>query len=702
MSGMDPATDWITGNVNCGTPTCSFEMTELVTIVVGDNIAPVPNVSSLPTLTAQCQIANLTAPTASDNCAGTITATHNATLPIVSNSTIIWTYKDGSGNIATQNQSVVLTDLVSPVANVPVLGNIISQCQINSLTAPTATDNCAGTILGTHNATFPITSSIVITWTYTDGHSTPTTQTQSIFIQDNIAPVPTLVNLPTINSQCQITSFTAPTALDNCSGLITGTHTVSLPLTASTTIVWTYSDGHGNTETQFQSVFINDNIAPVKDVANLISLSAQCEIPVLVAPTATDNCAGTITGVHNVTLPITTTTTITWTYNDGHGNSSTQTQQVFINDNTLPVVSNLSLPTIYANCELNSLTAPTAIDNCSGLLVGTHNQTFPITANTIVNWTYDDGHGNILTQNQLVEITNASPVPDASSLPDLTAQCSISTLVAPTATDLCSGVLSGDQSHTLPITSSTVLIWTFDDGDGNISTQTQNVIINDNQDPIPTNSTLQSITTNCPIFSLTPPTATDNCFGLVTGTHTETLPITASKTITWTFTDGNGNSITQDQIVTITTIDVSVIVLNNAISANYILGNGYQWVDCNNGNSPILGANSPAFTPLIDGSYAVEITVGTCFETSACTSILGLGINENVLNGVTIYPNPVLDNLVIETEFEVYKVEVFTITGDLILADNQKTVGVSNLAPGVYILKMTSDKGTMQSRFVKN
>ncbi|MDE0472622.1 MAG: T9SS type A sorting domain-containing protein, partial [Ekhidna sp.] len=53
-------------------------------------------------------IADLTAPTATDNCDdGTITATTNASFPITSTTTITWTYTDDAGNAATQTQAVI-------------------------------------------------------------------------------------------------------------------------------------------------------------------------------------------------------------------------------------------------------------------------------------------------------------------------------------------------------------------------------------------------------------------------------------------------------------------------------------------------------------------------------------------------------------------------------------------------------------------
>jgi surface protein len=82
-----------------------------------------------------------------------------------------------------------------------------------------------------------------------------------------------------------------------------------------------------------------DETAPVPDVATLPDIISECEVSSLAAPTATDNCAGTIIGISDANLPITTpgTTIVTWTYDDGNGNTTTQTQNIIYTpiDNTL-------------------------------------------------------------------------------------------------------------------------------------------------------------------------------------------------------------------------------------------------------------------------------------------------------------------------------------------------------------------------------
>lgn len=65
----------------------------------------------------------------------------------------------------------------------------------------------------------------------------------------------------------------------------------------------------------------------------------------------------------------------------------------------------VDLPALTAACSLTP-PAPTATDNCGGTIFGTTTSTFPITApgTTTVTWTYDDGNGNTISQNQDIRI----------------------------------------------------------------------------------------------------------------------------------------------------------------------------------------------------------------------------------------------------------------------------------------------------------
>jgi hypothetical protein len=103
---------------------------------------------------------------------------------------------------------------------------------------------------------------------------------------------------------------------------------------------------------------------------------------------------------------------------------------------------------------------------------------FPV-GNNIVTVTATDKDGNTTncTFNVVVTDTTAPVIPP---LPTVTAACGASvTLPVPTATDNCGGTVTGTTTTMFPITNAgtTVVTWTFNDGNGNSSTATQSVIV---------------------------------------------------------------------------------------------------------------------------------------------------------------------------------------------------------------------------------
>src|SRR6185436_18613539 len=104
------------------------------------------------------------------------------------------------------------------------------------------------------------------------------------------------------------------------------------------TVHWTFNDGNGNTSTANQTVIVDDVTAPV--APTVADATGECSVTVT-APTATDNCVGSVTATTSDPLTYTTqgTFTVHWTFNDGNGNSSTANQTVIVDDVTPPTIS---------------------------------------------------------------------------------------------------------------------------------------------------------------------------------------------------------------------------------------------------------------------------------------------------------------------------------------------------------------------------
>ncbi len=328
---------------------------------------------------------------------------------------ILLIVSDGKGGSGVDSVIIVVRDTIAPAPDSEQLPTISGECRVVITTPPTATDNCAGKILGAADSlVFTSPGTHMITWRFSDAWGNTATQLQTVVVTDNSAPVPSVSALPVLSGECFVAVTEHPTAADACAGTIIGTTADSLLFTekGTYTINWRYDDGGGNVTLQTQSVVVTDGTAPVPNVPQLPVLQNNCVLSVGTIPTATDNCKGLIFGTTPDPLwyPQAGTYTIHWNYHDGNGNTSSQTQTVIVVDTTAPVPSVDPLPpingTIVGTRCYTVRTYPTAMDNCKGRIVGT--TTSPLTycyrgTFTIV-WRFSDGNGNTATQNQTVNI----------------------------------------------------------------------------------------------------------------------------------------------------------------------------------------------------------------------------------------------------------------------------------------------------------
>lgn len=80
-----------------------------------------------------------------------------------------------------------------------------------------------------------------------------------------------------------------------------------------------------------------------------------------------------------------------------------------------------------------------------------------------------------------------------------------------------------------------------------------------------------------------------------------------------------------------------------------------------------------------------------------------LNTSEQMLqNALIIYPNPASDVLNISTPEKVLDVRIFAADGKLVKTADTKVVNVSDLAKGVYIVKVKTDKGEASHKIIKN
>lgn len=112
-------------------------------------------------------------------------------------------------------------------------------------------------------------------------------------------------------------------------------------------------------------------------------------------------------------------------------------------------------------------------------------------------------------------------------------------------------------------------------------------------------------------------------------------------------------------------IDSTVTQNDNALTANEV-GAAYQWINCGNGDTPIINETSQSFNPTVNGEYAVMVSKEGCIKTSACISIINLATTIKPLKSTTyFYPSPIVDVLNISSS-SVSSIEIINSLGIMV------------------------------------
>lgn len=91
-------------------------------------------------------------------------------------------------------------------------------------------------------------------------------------------------------------------------------------------------------------------------------------------------------------------------------------------------------------------------------------------------------------------------------------------------------------------------------------------------------------------------------------------------------------------------------------------------------------------------------------ENTTTNIVNSLGLQENeLLNTISIYPNPVKDFLNFKTEKNISKVEVYDISGRILSSNSVRdnTIDLSELKTGNYFLKLFTEKGITNTKIIK-
>jgi hypothetical protein len=173
-----------------------------------------------------------------------------------------------------------------------------------------------------------------------------------------------------------------------------------------------------------------------------------------------------------------------------------------------------------------------------------------------------------------------------------------------------------------------------------------------------------------------------------------------------TFTNAAGCDSVVTLNLTINNVNLSVTQTSNVLSADEP-GATYQWINCFT-MATINGATSQTYTVPANGDYAVIVTNNGCTDTSACYSVIEVGIIKNDFgNRFLIYPNPSDGNFFIDLG-NIYQSIAITLTDDVgkVIQFNESKVSqllvVKITEPaGIYLLKIDSGDKKALIRLLK-
>lgn len=538
------------------------------------------------------------------------------------NTLVTWTVTDGSGNMSTCTFNVIVADNQVPTIiscggsgtqNVNANAGVCTYTNSGTAWNATASDNCSvatisyslsgassGTGTNLNGVIFNLGNTLV-TWTATDGSGNISTCTFNVIVSDN--QVPSILSCGAVGNQIVNSNIGICTyihsnntwnasASDNCS-VATITYNLSGATTGSgttlsgqvfnlgvTTVTWTATDGNGNMNICSFTVTVNDTQLPIilscgsnsnQTVNADVSECNYTQTGTGWNASAADNCSvtsinytlsgattGTGTSLQNVDFNL-GTTTVTWTATDGSGNISTCSFQVQVIDNQLP-----------------------AITSCGA------------SGNQIVN-----ANAGVCTYTHSGTAWNATASDN----------CTVSSL-----TYTLTGATTGSGTSLSGVVFNpgvTTVTWTVVDNSSNSSNCSYTVTVIDVESPIisgcPSDITLGTDNGNCgAIVTWNVPTFTDNCGATMTSNYNSgEFFVTGTTLVTYTFTDGAGNT--------------SICSFNVIVSDD---------------ENPVITCPIPIATCFSTVTYSSPIVSDNCGILST-TQILGLPSGSSFPIGVT-------------------------------------------------------------------
>ncbi|WP_339894129.1 gliding motility-associated C-terminal domain-containing protein, partial [uncultured Algibacter sp.] len=576
---------------------------------------------------------------------------------------------DACGNNTTASQIINVNDTTNPTVSGTIQTTTVEGCVASDATAAvntmsdlnslgltitdacTSDDNLVITSSDSPSGSCPI--EVIRTYTITDSCGNFTNVSQTIFVDDTIAPVLTLP--PNITAECSDDlspiSFGTATATDNCDenpivtfSDVTVNGTCSGDFTITRT--WTATDACGNAASANQIISTADTTAPEFDQIVLpIDVVVECDsIPIQETLTATDNCSiATVTVNDERTdgnCPNNYTITRSYTATDECGVTNTHVQTITVQDSTPPVFVETILPNANIVVECDAIPVAetlTATDTCGSATVSVSDSrtdgNCPNSYSLVRTWVATDACGLTTTHTQNIIVQDTTPPVFVESLPrDTTVECdAIPDTSSLTATDNCGNatvtVSDVRTNGNCPNSYTLARTWIATDECGLTTIHTQVITVQDTTAPVPATTFASTLDVSCTDIPEVPEVEfVDNCSSNIIVVFNETNSfdenVIADYQIvrTWTVRDACNNEEVYTQTLNVALdeilnevvaedrcFDNGVINLDDFL-ADGVFGGSWEIIE----GSPIATINGSIFDPTnLDSAYSEEFNPNT-------------------------------------------------------------------------------------------
>jgi hypothetical protein len=101
------------------------------------------------------------------------------------------------------------------------------------------------------------------------------------------------------------------------------------------------------------------------------------------------------------------------------------------------------------------------------------------------------------------------------------------------------------------------------------------------------------------------------------------------------------------------------------------------------------------------GNFTIDADKGNSMTFFKSETVVGVpGLPES--NDNFIYPNPADDQITVSSTYPVNNIEIYDFAGHLLLQDNYNTsLNISSLAPGLFIVKVTTARGISYNKLIR-